>query len=64
MDRAGAVLLTQLARRSALGHGRDAPTLQLLRQARGIPMDDVDARVIRELAPEIRGKRGIQLEEQ
>lgn len=43
---------------------RDAPALQLLRQARGIPVDDVDARVIRELAPEIPGKGGIQLEEE
>ena len=41
----------------------DAPALQLFRQARGISVDDVDARVIRELASEIPGKGRIQLEE-
>src|SRR5450631_1468229 len=43
---------------------RDAPALQLLRQTRGIPIDDMDARVIRELAAEIPGKGGIQLEKE
>ena len=37
---------------------RDAPALQLFRQARGIPVDDVDPRVVRELALEVARKAG------
>ena len=37
---------------------RDAPALQLLRQARGISVDDVDAGIVRELAPRSREKAG------
>ena len=43
---------------------RDAPALQLFQQTRSIPIDNVDARVIRKLAAEIPGKSGIELEEE
>ena len=43
---------------------RDAAALQLLQQTRGIPIDNMDARVIRKLATEIPGKSGVQLEQE
>ena len=43
---------------------RYASALQLFQQTRGIPVDNVDPRVFRKLAPEIPGKSGIELEEE